>query len=254
MKYEQFEKLLDDDLAWRKVEISELLLLAKETEKEIILKSLILLLYAHWEGYIKKSSKLYIKFISEEKIKLSDLCYNFKAVALKEHVSRCIETKDKMTLANEIAFVSSFLKFEKKKFKIDIKADNDFDNSIIDTESNLKPKVFKNIIEILGLNYKKALEAREHYINSHLLANRNAISHGSKFEDIKQTDFSLNIKDIEKLKVIVFSIIDSFKEELLEYIYKKYYLFSNTDKRIEFELKREEELEKLIATIEDSFK
>lgn len=67
MKYEQFENLLDEDLAWRKVEISELLLLAKESEKETIFKSLILLLYAHWEGYIKKSSKLYIKYISEEK-------------------------------------------------------------------------------------------------------------------------------------------------------------------------------------------
>ena len=143
MKYEQFENLLDEDLAWRKVEISELLLLAKESEKETIFKSLILLLYAHWEGYIKKSSKLYIKYISEEKVKLSDLSYNFKAVALKEHVSRCIETKDKMTLVNEIAFVSSFLKSESKKFKIDVRPDNDFDNTIIDTESNLKPKVFK---------------------------------------------------------------------------------------------------------------
>ena len=254
MKYDQFETLLDEDLAWRKVEISELLLLAKESEKETIFKSLILLLYAHWEGYIKKSSKLYIKFISEEKIKLNDLSFNFKAVALKEHVSRCIETKDKLTLANEIAFVSSFLKLENKKFKIDVKPENDFDSTIIDTESNLKPKVFKNIIEILGLNYKKALEAREHYINSHLLANRNAIGHGSKFDDSIQLDFSLTLKDIEKLKAIIFSIIDAFREELLEYVYNKYYLVSNSDKRSEFELKREEEFEKIIASIEDSFK
>jgi hypothetical protein len=254
VKYDQFENILDEDLAWRKVEISELLLLAKESEKVTIFKALILLLYAHWEGYLKRSSKLYIKYISEEKVKLSDLSYNFKAVALKEHVSRCIETKDKMTLANEIAFVSSFLKFENKKFKIDVRPDNDFDNTIIDTESNLKPKVFKNIIEILGLNYKKALEAREHYINSHLLANRNAIGHGSKFNDAIQLDFSLTLKDIEKLKAIVFSIIDSFREELLEYIYNKYYLVSNSAKRSEFETKREEELEKLIASIEESFK
>ena len=65
---------------------------------------------------------------------------------------------------------------------------------------------------------------------------------------------SLTLKDIEKLKAIVFSIIDSFKEELLEYIYNKYYLVSNSDKRNEFESKREEELEKLIASIEESFK
>ena len=62
MKYEQLENLLDEDLGWRKVEISDLLFLAKETQKEVVLKSVILLLYAHWEGYIKKSSKLKIKF------------------------------------------------------------------------------------------------------------------------------------------------------------------------------------------------
>lgn len=253
MKYEQLEKYLDEDLGWRKVEISDLLFLAKTDNKEVILKSLILLLYAHWEGYIKKSSKLYIKYISEEKVKLNDLSYNFKAVALKEHISKCIDTKDKLTLANELSFVSSFLKFENKKFKIDIKIDNNFDSGIIDTESNLKPKVFKNIIEILGLNYKNALEAREHYINSHLLANRNAIGHGNKFDPTNQLDFSLTLKDIEKLKTIVFSIIDNFKEELLEYVYNKYYLETNNAKKAIFENKKEEELEKLFASIEASF-
>ena len=254
MKYEQLENLLDEDLVWRKVEISDLLFLAKETQKDVVLKSLILLLYAHWEGYIKKSSKLYIKYISEEKVQLNELSYNFKAVALKEHISRCIETKDKLTLANELTFVSSFLKFENKKFKVEINLDNDFESGIIDTESNLKPKVFKNIIEILGLNYKNALEAREHYINSHLLANRNAIGHGNKFDAANQIDFSLTIKDIEKLKTIVFSIIDSFKEELLEYIYNKYYLEVNQAKKKEFENKKDAELEKLFASIEDRFK
>lgn len=254
MKYEQLEKYLDEDLGWRKVEISDLLFLSKTTNNnEVILKSLILLLYAHWEGYIKKSSKLYIKYISEEKVKLNDLSHNFKAVALKEQISKCIDAKDKLTLANELAFVSSFLKFENKKFKLDVNIDNNFDSGIIDTESNLKPKVFKNIIEILGLNYKNALEAREHYINSHLLANRNAIGHGNKFNPNTQLDFSLTIKDVEKLKTIVFSIIDNFKEELLEYIYNKYYLETNQAKKIEFENKKEIELEKLFASIEESF-
>jgi hypothetical protein len=254
MRYEQLEKYLDDDLAWRRVEISELLLLAKNTEKEVLLKSLILLLYAHWEGFIKKSSKLYIQFISEEKVKVAELAHNFRAVALKEKISRCIVSSEQMTLANEISFLNSYLKLDHKKFKVSIDVDNDFDKSIIDTESNLKPKVFKNIISVLGLNYKTALAAREHYINSQLLANRNAIGHGSKFDPGKQNDFELTVRDVEKLKNIIFSIIDSFKEELLEYTYNKYYLISNETARLKFEQKREEELEKVIAAIETSFR
>lgn len=253
MRYDQFETHLDEDLSWRKVEISDLLLLAKESSKEVLLKSVILLLYAHWEGYIKKSSKLYLKYISEEKLNLSDLSFNFTAVSLKSHVSRCIDTKDKLTLANELIFVSNFKKIENKKFKLNIDLENNLDNDIIDTQSNLKPKVFKNIIEILGLTYKEALSAREHYINSQLLANRNAIGHGGKFDPTHQNDFSLEISDIEKLKSIIFSIIDSFRDELLEYVYNQFYLESNLDKRLEFELSKEVELEKLFLNIEEKY-
>jgi hypothetical protein len=253
MKYDQFEQVLEQDLAWRKKEIADLLFLAKSSEKEVLFKSVILLLYAHWEGFIKKSSKLYIKYVSEERLKVGELSNSFRAVALKEFIKRCLETKDKMTLANEIAFVNSYSKLDVKKFKIDVAMDDDFDSTIIDTESNLKLKVFKNIIGILGLNYKRALEAREHYINSHLLANRNAIGHGSKFDESKQIDFSLSLKDIEKLKTIIFSVIDNFRDELLEYIYNKYYLVANEEKRLEFETKQEVELEKLFASIEASF-
>ena len=252
MKYEQFEQLLDEDLSWRKVEISSLVFIAKSSNEEVILKSIILLLYAHWEGYIKKNSKLYIKHISEKKIKLVELCSNFKAVALKNNISRCIESKDSLTLANEISFINKYIKLDSKQFSIDINLDNDFEKEIIDTESNLKPKVFKNIISILGLNYKKAVEIREHYINSHLLANRNLIGHGSKYENVTN-DFSLTLKDVEKLKDIIFSIIDNFRDELLEYVRNEFYLQSNNAGRIDFEENQEKHLEKIFQNIENFY-
>jgi hypothetical protein len=251
MKYEQLEERLDEDLAWRKKEISTLIFIAKGSNEEVILKSIILLLYSHWEGYVKKSSKFYIKFICEKKIKINSLCVNFKAVALKNNITRCIESKDSLTLANELNFIDCYLTLEEKNFSIKIDPDSDFDNSIVNTESNLKPKVFKNILGVLGLKYKTALQTREHYINSHLLANRNLIGHGSKFENSSQKDFSLSIADIEKLKDIVFSIIDNFREELLQYIKSEYYLMANEVERLTFELEQEKYLEKMFKQIEE---
>lgn len=59
MRIEEFQDFLDRDLAWRKLEISQLFMILNTVEsKEIIGKSMILLLYAHWEGFIKKSSKV----------------------------------------------------------------------------------------------------------------------------------------------------------------------------------------------------
>ena len=68
MKIEQFQDFLDKDLAWRKHEISQLFMILDTVEsKEVIGKSIILLLYAHWEGFVKKSSKCYLKYVSERK-------------------------------------------------------------------------------------------------------------------------------------------------------------------------------------------
>ena len=253
MRYEQFESFLDEDLVWRKKEISELFLLAKDnTDKETLLKSLILLLYAHWEGYIKKGSKLYIKYISEKKIKVNKLSTNFTAIILKSQISKCIDESENLTLANELTFMSSYIKKQEKKFKVRINPDKDQENEIIDTQSNLRPKVFKTIIKILGLNYKSAIETREHYINSHLLANRNCIGHGSLFDEDSQDNFSLTIDDIDKLKKIVFSIIDNFRDELLDYANNEFYKVANKTQKLAYAEQKEQELENLFSTIENS--
>jgi hypothetical protein len=57
MKIEELEEALQKDLAWRKKEVSDLWLICQEKNIEVILKSFLLILYAHWEGYIKQSSK-----------------------------------------------------------------------------------------------------------------------------------------------------------------------------------------------------
>ncbi|CAM4328422.1 MAE_28990/MAE_18760 family HEPN-like nuclease [Zobellia roscoffensis] len=251
MRYEEFESFLDEDLSWRKKEVSELFLLAKDNiDKETLRKSLILLLYSHWEGYIKKASKLYIKYISEKKIKINLLSTNFTAITLKSQISKCIDESANLTLANELTFMASYIKKQERKFKININPDNDFENQVIDTHSNLKPKVFKNIIKILGLSYKSAIETREHYIDSHLLSNRNSISHGNPFDHNAQDGFSLTLTDIEKLKKIVFSIIDNFRDELLDYADGEFYKVINNEQRLIYIQKKEEELENIFVDIE----
>lgn len=60
MRVDEFQDFLNKDLAWRKMEISQLFgILSTAESKSVVCKSMILLLYAHWEGFIKKSSKCY---------------------------------------------------------------------------------------------------------------------------------------------------------------------------------------------------
>lgn len=81
---EEFDDELDSDMSWRKKEISVLYMLAQKKDDEVLLKSLILLIYAHWEGFIKRSSKIYLKYISDKNIKIDRLENNFHAITLKK--------------------------------------------------------------------------------------------------------------------------------------------------------------------------
>ena len=251
MNYEQLENFLDEDLNWRKREITELLFLAKESNSIVVFKSMILLLYAHWEGYIKKSSKIYIKYIVESRTPLKKLSSNFKAAALKGNINRCIDTNNSSNLANELSFINKYLRLEDKKFRISIDPDDEFDNSIIDTQSNLSPKILKNIYGILGIQFKDALATRGNYIDRNLLHVRNTIGHGGKYDNDSEGDLILEISDIERLKNVIILIIDNFRDELLEYAYKEYYLISNEKERIEYDSTKEKELNKLLESYEN---
>lgn len=250
MKYDDFEKILLEDLAWRKKEISEMYLIASDKGNEVLLKSLILILYAHWEGYIKQSSKLYIKYICEEKVHLCDLTFNFKAIVLKLNISNVINSKENFTLSNEVKFMEKYEKMQEKRFKVNIDINNEFDKSIINTHDNLNPKVFKNILNILGLKYLDSFASRQKYIDMHLLGNRNAIGHGSKFDTENQDDFELSIEDIGKLKQFIIEVIDFYTVMMLDYIGSEYYLVNNELEKEEYDCEKNKEFDELLKKIE----
>lgn len=70
MKYETLEKKIDKDLNWRRREFIELSFIfnemASEYRKKIILKSIITLAYANWEGYIKYCVEQYLEYINKK--------------------------------------------------------------------------------------------------------------------------------------------------------------------------------------------
>lgn len=253
MRYEEFEQLIQDDLSWRKKEITELYLVICDKKNEVLMKSIILILYAHWEGYIKKSSKLYIKYISDKGIKISELTTNFKAVFLKTNISNTIDVREKLNLSKELEFMNKYEKIQGKKFSVSIDLDNELESDIINTHDNLNPKVFKNILNILGIKYMDSFISREHYINSSLLGNRNAIGHGSKFNKDRQAEFDLSIEHIGELKTFIIQALDLYRDVILDYILDEFYLKSNTTKRSEYDEKKNIEFNKVLRQIEEEF-
>lgn len=255
MDYKKLEDIIIEDWTWRKKEISDLILIAEKEENVVVLKSIILLLYAHWEGYIKKTSKTYIKFIAENKIKVSDLTENFKAISLKGISKEVLKSSTTLNLSNELQLVLKYNKLNNytldKLIKIDL--DNDKEKDLINTHDNLSPSVFKNILEIIGLSYKKQYETREKFIDTHLLANRNSIGHGNK-NLLTDEDFDLEIISIKKLRDIVVSIIENFRDEILEYSNNSFFLHTKEEETKKFLAQMEVKLEASFKEITSRYK
>ena len=254
MKKEQFEDMLQEDLGWRKKEISELFLIMKTSEsKDVVIKSMVLLLYAHWAGYFKRSSKLYLRYISEEKIATKDLTLNFHAIKLKEYARRCIE-EDSKNLAQELNFLNAQHKIEDKKFDCSVNVDNDMDESIIDTGHNLSSKILKAIIEIVGIEFNDAMKKRSNYIDAVLLNNRNSIGHAGKMARTESSDIEITFDEIVILKDFVVMMLDYYTDILCDYVDKQLYLIANKDIRLTYETNKEQELQKKLSDLESTRK
>ena len=251
MRIEEFQDFLDRDLAWRKLEISQLFMILNTVEsKEIIGKSMILLLYAHWEGFIKKSSKCYLKYVSDRNIKVQNLTSNFEALMLKKFAQECIE-QDSKNLSREFALLDKQRKAGTRPFKIRIDVDDEFDKNFIDTQYNLSSKVLENIIQIIGIKYNKVIKTREQFVDVNLLKNRNAIGHGSQLNvDSAEETSPLEFEQIIKLKDFVVLMLDYFSEILMKYVENEYYLVSKNTEREAFETVQEAKLSHKLAQIE----
>ncbi|MFT6987806.1 MAG: hypothetical protein ACJAT7_003668 [Psychromonas sp.] len=217
---------LDSDLSWRKKEITKLMFLHNNDNNLIIVKSSILLLYSHWEGYIKNACKQYLIHISDKNIKLKLLTKNFEAINLKGMVNEVYKSNGALTLINEISLINKIHSSHNKKFKVPSDIIEEKNKEFINTKDNLNLKILNSFLEIVGIGTVSMIETREKYIDEELLNQRNAIGHGTKV-DPDSIGFNLDIENIKTLKEFIFLLMDHVKDELQHYAENKFYLFSN---------------------------
>lgn len=249
MKLEQYENEIESDLAWRKMEIAHLFKIMNDAEtKEVVIKSMVLLLYAHWEGFIKRTSKLYLKYVSELKVKNRDLTLNFQALMLKKFAKECINN-DGMNLQKEFDFMNKQNKIENKPFKIKVDPNNEFDEDIINTQHNLKSKVLKNIVQIVGIRYNNVMQKRSQYIDTMLVKHRNAIGHAGKFANTESDEVSLTFAEVEELKDFIVVMLNYYSDISADYAVNEFYLKGNEKLRQEYEIEMETRLKKEIDRV-----
>lgn len=224
-----FVSTIESDLLWRKKELTDLIVLRNGENDFLVSKSVILMLYSHWEGYIKNASKAYIYYISGLKLPLNTLTTNFEAIALKNELNLAKSTADKMRIDCDITLVNDFYDRLNDTFSVPNEILNERNKKFINTHDNLNIEHFNHIMRIVGIGSLDAVSNRANYIDEELLHQRNTISHGTKINP-RNPGFNLSIPEIKTLRDFIVILMEFVRDELISYSEEELYLFNNMAK------------------------
>lgn len=222
---EQLFDSIDEEMNWRKIELSALRTSIKDGDKSpkqrALLRASIALLYAHWEGAVKNITQLYLEYLKVQKIRLKDLSPTMFGVALKskiEYLHESDSAKARLNLSRTI--------LEDLQSRANFRAD------LVQTGSNLNSRIFREIVSLVdfpdkmpGLpgrgrhevrSYEEYFETKWAVVDEQLLARRNMIAHGEYLELTHQEYFDTHD--------IVFDMLRKFSEGVRESARRKLYL------------------------------
>jgi hypothetical protein len=199
-----------------------------EDERAMLKRSLVLLAYAHLEGFCKFSLLAYAAALNALKIRCVEASYPVAAAGLskvfaalrnpnsKHDAFRHIFPDDAQLhlLAREQVFVSSYEKIVSGQVEIP--------DQLIDTKSNLSAGILRKMLFQLGLSYPVV---DEHEANiSKLLGIRNAIAHGDRLKVPGD-------KDIDDYVVTALSVMKFLQNEVYAALKGQVYLRKTDDER-----------------------
>ncbi|MFC7997442.1 MAE_28990/MAE_18760 family HEPN-like nuclease [Streptomyces rochei] len=197
----KFVETIDRQLAHRKVELSNLLLMVREENPDparlsCFARSAIVLTYAHWEGFVKQGSGAYVKYINGAKIRVSDLKFPFQAAYVSSAFKRATQSEKSRYLGELLEEI------DRRRGEIfSISPDK-----CVDTESNLSSKVFAEIVRGIGLDVLPIYEMRSAFIDQRLVHARNQVAHGELV--------SFDALDVEDRVKGALKLIDTYADQL----------------------------------------
>jgi MAE_28990/MAE_18760-like HEPN len=211
--YERIEK----EYQWRISELSSFrstVLSATGNAQKGMIRAGIALLYAHWEGFIKKCADLYYEFVAFQKCKIHQLSDCFVSIALRSEIDKLQNTK-KLLIQTEV--VRFFFENQDKTAYFSA-------TSPIRT-SNLKYDVFEDVCTMIGIDiiqleeqYKRKFDRNiKKTINDDLVDKRNFIAHGD-FLEVTEKEYK------ELYNVIINGLLYVFKEQVMNAAQNEKYL------------------------------
>ena len=159
----------------------------------MVTRAAVALLY--WEGFVKAAAEIYLQFVAMQRCRNSELTDSMLAMVLRSQLFAAERSK-KTTI--HTAVVKFFRTQMQRQCSLLYK-------DVVSTEANLSSTVFLEILRSLGLSPADH-EFKSHLIDSHLLAKRNHIAHGSAL--------NVGTKDYLTLHDEIVNLMSLFRNQL----------------------------------------
>lgn len=190
---------LVEDRTWRIREISDLksaIARADSISQRVLLRALITICYAHWEGYVRRAAAKYLEHIALRRLTLAQLDRQFTRNHFLRRLGGLASTKG--SFLDRCAIVDQILDSAGTRY-------SRVDDDLISTRSNLSFEVLVEICGVCGVS-SAAFEQYETFIDVILLKRRNAIAHGE--------DTLVAIDDLELVTERAITLMRQFGDAL----------------------------------------
>lgn len=197
--YEELEDAINKEWYWRKKEIHNHYMLLSGSRSiywPMLIRAGIALLYAHWEGFLKKIIKIYFRYIYYNGICIKDASSNVKAIMLIKKLKS--SQLNKVSWSTLHCIVKTI---DEGCYKLQDTIDEE-----ISAHDNLNTEVLTELLEISGID-PEPFKIKDKFIDYSLVGMRNKICHGEN-EDISREQF-FQIKDT------MLEIINEIKDKIL---------------------------------------
>jgi len=206
---------LEADRAWREEEIRRFqnqgTQLLNPADLDLYRRLLVLILYAHYEGFCKFAFTLYIGAINRESLQVAEVSHAIAAIAMSDILKALANPDSKADEFRNVLLddpkVNKFARQREFLRRLDTyRAQTvSIPDDAIDFESNLKPVVLRKSLYQIGLRHDqfKSIEGEI----TQLLKSRNDIAHGSTKAGIDGKTYSRLRQCAFKVMAVVLSQI-----------------------------------------------
>jgi hypothetical protein len=206
-----FSNQVTEDRSWRLREISDLktaVIRADDNLRRVLLRALITICYAHWEGYVRFAARKYLEHVALRKFPYGDLDRQFLRNYFLPRLAAL--STSRTSIGERCALVDEILNSSDRRF-------SRVNEDLINTKANLNFDVLTDICLVCCVPIQSFAD-KARFIDVILLKRRNAIAHGE--------DAFVALEDLDQLTNEIVAMMRAFGDALENHVYLRDYKFA----------------------------